>query len=109
MKIVFKIEYHTRWGQELYVTGSHFSLGNFEEEKAVPMRYGRDGIWALTLNLQDASSGFDYHYLVKEYGQPYDKEWGEPRSFIPSTLNHTYYLYDVWQNMPATVRFILRF
>ena len=33
MKIVFKIEYRTRWGQELYVTGSHSSLGNFEEDR----------------------------------------------------------------------------
>ena len=105
MKIVFKIEYRTRWGQELYVTGSHSSLGNFEEEKAVPMRYEGDGIWSLTLNLQGASSGFNYHYLVKEYGQSYDKEWGEPRTFIPSELNHTYYLYDVWQNMPADSSF----
>ena len=105
MKIVFKIEYRTRWGQELYVTGSHSSLGNFEEKNAVPMRYEGDGIWSLILNLQDSSSGFDYRYLVKEYGQPYDKEWGEPRSFIPSALNHTYYLYDVWQNMPADSSF----
>lgn len=105
MKIIFKIEYHTRWGQELYMTGGNSLLGNFNEKKAVPMRYEGNGIWSLILDSQDIFPQFEYHYIVKEYGREYDKEWGAPHRFVPSELNHTYYIYDVWQNMPADKSF----
>lgn len=100
MKIIFKIEYHTRWGQELYVTGNLPILGDFRREKAIPMHYDGNGLWSLALDMQDIPSGFDYCYWVKDDDRLCDREWGNPHHFVPDALCHTYYLCDVWQNMP---------
>jgi hypothetical protein len=35
MKILFRINYVTEWGQDMWISGSNEVLGNWDESKAV--------------------------------------------------------------------------
>lgn len=45
MRVTFFIEYHTRWGQQLFLSGGIEALGSGNEERALPMQYVDDGWW----------------------------------------------------------------
>ena len=67
MRVTFFIEYHTRWGQQLFLSGGIEALGSGSEERALPMQYVDDGWWTATI---DADEGciFTYGYLLRENG-----------------------------------------
>ena len=73
MQITFNIEYHTRWGQQLCISGGVEALGSHCEEKARPMHYADDGWWTLTIDV-DTNSAFTYRYMVREDGDVSRKE-----------------------------------
>lgn len=54
MRVTFFIEYHTRWGQQLFLSGGIEALGSGNEERALPMQYVDDGWWTATI---DATKG----------------------------------------------------
>lgn len=68
MRIIFKIEYHTQWGENLFL---HYGQG----EKAA-MQYTGDGIWTAVTETEDLSPFCDYHYEVEKYGRFERREWG---------------------------------
>lgn len=35
--LTFNLEYHTTWGQQVYLCGSTPELGQYDEEKALPL------------------------------------------------------------------------
>ena len=67
MRITFFIEYHTRWGQQLLLSGDIESLGSNSEEHALPMQYVDDGWWTATVDI-DPNQTFAYRYLLREDG-----------------------------------------
>ncbi len=80
MKLRFKINYHTQWGHNLYISGSLPELGNWEENKARPMNYLVDGWWELDLELENDPGKFAYKYLIRsEKGHAPLWEWGQNR------------------------------
>lgn len=105
MDISFNLNYHTTWGQIVYITGSEKSLGAFDYDKAIAMRYNSNGHWSLQLEFPDDQLPFEYRYIVKEHGTLNDSEWGENRCFAPNPKNKNYVLYDHWQNTPPNKAF----
>ena len=59
MRVTFFIEYHTRWGQQLFLSGGIEALGSGNEERALPMQYVDDGWWTATI---DADEGCTFTY-----------------------------------------------
>ena len=101
MKITFTVNYHTTWGQNLYVYSdiklpedSHFSQG-------IRMQYIENGDWTLTITLPDSISRFSYRYVVKENETIIAQEWGEMRPFNRNTTSTHYRISDKWRNRPA--------
>ena len=78
MIIQFQIEYHTHWGQQLFVSGSSAKLGKWEDHKSAPMVYRGEGKWELELQLSKAQN-FQYRYLIKHENGSVEREFGEPR------------------------------
>ncbi|WP_020530494.1 4-alpha-glucanotransferase [Flexithrix dorotheae] len=78
MKFLFKIHFHTNWGQSLRLTGSIPELGNGDIKKAIPLNYKADGMWELELDLSDFKGrSIEYKYLL--YFEDIDREeleWG---------------------------------
>jgi 4-alpha-glucanotransferase len=64
MDISFKINYHTQWGEELWICGSVDALGNWDTEKALPMSYIANGEWESSTIIKKAKQ-FEYKYFLK--------------------------------------------
>lgn len=69
MKVTFRINYHTQWGEQLFLSGSEVSLGNWDERKAFPMYYNGEGEWEAVINISEGLS-FEYKYFIQK-----DKNW----------------------------------
>lgn len=68
MKTTFRINYHTRWGENLRLTGSKAFLGQWDPLSACLMCYLGQGEWEITLDINDKES-FEYKYIViNEHG-----------------------------------------
>ena len=60
----FSVHYDTKWGENLFVLGSHKKLGAWDEAKAIPMHYKEGGQWSCEVELQPGGIFF-YKYLVR--------------------------------------------
>lgn len=98
MTISFHLHYHTTWGQIVCLTGSNPALGEFDESRAVAMRYHANGHWSIELEFPEDEPGFEYRYLIREGGNVRDREWGKNRTFDAVPENRNYILFDHWQN-----------
>jgi len=102
MRLLFKIHFHTQWGQKLKICGSLPELGNWEQEEALNLNYITDGHWELVLdvNLKNASS-LSYKYLLyfEESGWV-EWEFGENRIItIPSKKYDIIEIQDTWRSV----------
>ncbi len=104
MKVTFTIDYHTSWGEALFITGDHQALGAGDTAKAVAMSPEGDSRWSVTIDIPQAASDFCYRYFVRqEHGGIVATEWGK----TPHLFRHSYgdtpvvRRNDFWQDMPA--------
>ena len=89
MKATFRIDYATRWGEGLFITGNIHALGSGSESEAVAMRCGPDGhTWSATVEIPPSQGSFTYRYLLRRDDMSERTEWGAPRS-----LNTNLYFY----------------
>ena len=49
MKITFELYYHTRWGEQLMLSGDIEPLGAGDEARAVVMDYRGGDLWSYTI------------------------------------------------------------
>ncbi len=82
-KIIFRINYHTRWGESIYITGSNKVFGKWNAEDAFPMYHNGDGEWEAGVVLEHPSD-FEYKYLVKTGSHTFVWEGGKNRVFKAS-------------------------
>jgi 4-alpha-glucanotransferase len=100
MKIRFNINFHTIWGQALYITGAVPELGNWDMKAAPKMHYIDEGCWSLTLDLPDKAVDMEYRYFLKSNNQLIFEEWNRNHHLSITNPNQSYYLLDYWQNPP---------
>lgn len=64
MKIDFYLRFHTQFGERLSITGNTLSLGNFNEEDALPMNFLTRDYWHASIEI-DATEhpSLQYHYV----------------------------------------------
>jgi 4-alpha-glucanotransferase len=88
MKVAFKINYHTRWGQNVFVSGSSAELGLGDTTEAFPMHYAGDGNWEVEVRFDPKkNTHIDYKYLIKEGTEDNILwEWGPARSLDISEI-----------------------
>lgn len=99
MKITFKLNYPTYFGQQLFVAGSVTALGNRDEEKAVAMKYHDGDIWKLTVSVDELVSELEYWYLIREDSGNKIKEWGScHRVDLFSAKVDELWIDDVWKS-----------
>ncbi len=95
MKVTFKINYNTNWGESLYISGSVPELGNNQYSKAVPMKYEEGGNWTATVEFNECKT-FSYRYYVLAEDKRYWTEWGKNRyAVIIKDAPHIYH--DQWR------------
>lgn len=97
MKLKFKINYHTNWGQNLFVSGSCLELGNDNSTEALPMQYTRDGNWEAEVDI-DGTKLLCYKYLIKNGSEENILwEWGAARKYALPKTSAFVVLEDAWR------------
>jgi len=81
MKIQFYINYLTIPGQNICISGSTKTLGNWDVSRAVYMNFSSFGNWSVTLDFPDDIKEFNYKYLLKDELGKILWEWGNDRIF----------------------------
>lgn len=98
MTIHFSINFRTRFGQNLYITGSHLLLGGNDLSKALQMKYVGDGVWKgeiTIVTLQERN--FSYKYFVSDNNGETFYEAGSPRLIALHNGSKDIYFNDSWQ------------
>ncbi len=99
MKLKFIINYHTVWGQNLYLCGSCKKLGNENSTNALPMIYIGDGNWEINIEIDTKKiKKITYKYLIKN-GSEDNILWekGESRALDLSGETRGMVVQDAWR------------
>lgn len=92
MKITFRIQYFTRPGQLMLVSGSLPVLGSNIAVKSLIMQYTDNGYWEATI---EADQAFTYRYLMLE-NRTVTNEWGPNRVATPMGTRDML-IHDYWR------------
>lgn len=97
MKLVFDIEYRTRWGEQLVLL-----LG----KRRIAMQYTEDGIWHGSTEMRTEAESLEYRYAVERDNVQIRTEW------YPHTLRlaevsacRTLRVHDRWQEIDSEAPF----
>ncbi|MBR5189885.1 MAG: 4-alpha-glucanotransferase, partial [Paludibacteraceae bacterium] len=103
MKLLFRINYRTEWGEQLYVVGNIPELGDNDAAKALAMNFSHDEEWWLELEIPATKAKkLEYQYVLKNHNDgTMTKEWGAPRSVVTKTGVDTVLLIDAWNSVSA--------
>ncbi len=101
IKVRFHINYHTAWGESLYICGDPAILGGGNPEKALEMELSGPDSWQVEVNLPTGTNEFDYYFIVKAPGKEWRFEWGQPHHFVAGIRIKFYNIFDSWQDMPS--------
>ena len=101
MKITFSINYHTNWGESVYLCGTTALLGSGDDKKAVEMNLVSPDMWQFTLETEGNLEDFDYYFIVKAPERAWRFEWGEPHKFRAGKNIDNVLIFDNWHDMPA--------
>ena len=105
MKLIFSINFHTIWGQTLYVTGSIPELGNWKIHEAKAMKHCGEGNWKLEFDLPCTITEFEYRYFLKTNDKVIFEEWNTNHSLKINDPSKSYILLDCWQNRPQNLAY----
>ena len=78
MKLTFKIDYRTLWGQVLYVAGSSAEFGEWDPARALPMTTRVFGEWETECQFPSGKK-LEYKYLLKDDSGNFIWEGGKNR------------------------------
>jgi len=93
MRIKFNLAFYTKYGQNIFITGSIPELGEFDSSKAIPLSYN-DGIWSTSLQIA-GKPDFNYSYILKDNYSVITCESGPSRKFRDYG-NNEYVVFDEW-------------
>lgn len=99
MKLVFKIEYYTEFGQNLFVSGNIPELGTWDKTQAPSMSYLGDGKWELEIYPDsNLNNQLEYKYFIRDdRNSSIIDEWGKDRIFkIKNKKFFSYIFEDTW-------------
>lgn len=101
MKIHFKIEYQTKWGQRLLISIDAPSSGS----QTINMSYAHPGVWTgqVEINKADSESARYAYLLLDENAGTTTEEWDANRK-LPNgaSLAEHIFCFDTW-NAPAAI------
>lgn len=106
MIIKFNIEYNTQWGENLFITGSSPSLGNYDINKALPLVCTAPGKWEGEINCNLTKERVvSYRYFVKgANGIHY--EAGKGRAIALNSSTKAIDTFDQWQGNSVDAPFL---
>ena len=101
MKIKIHIDYHTEWGESLFISGNIPQLGDGDPRLAPMLEMTAPDIWSILFDLPEDVREFTYSFIVKADGRPWRQEWGAPHRFEAGSGISYYDIHTCWQDMPS--------
>ncbi len=97
--VEFRLRFHTKFGQSIFITGNSETLGNSDIDKAIPLEYLDDQHWNVTIKFPlSQKEKISYQYLLRQEDGSFDYDWGTKSIELPS-FNKTYILVvDSWNH-----------
>ena len=97
MRLIFEIEYHTRWGEQLVMQMGRRRLG---------LEYAGNGLWRGQTELRTRDRSLTYHYEVECHGKTFRTEWHDHRLHLPPEIpaRRTLRIRDRWQELRPEAR-----
>ncbi len=97
MKLSFKIDYQTTWGETIFVSGSTPQFGQWDPNLALPLKNQYPGEWQGTI--ETGADQFEYKYLLKTREGSFIWEWGPDRKIVLGKKEmEEVRLRDFWRN-----------
>lgn len=101
MKLRFNIDYHTRWGEHVCLTGNLPELGNGDMSKAIELTSddGSDRHKA-AIEISQATPTISYRYFIRRDDGSDRQEWGSDRTIAFDSHLNEVTMNDRWQDQP---------
>jgi 4-alpha-glucanotransferase len=100
MKLIFRLRFHTKVGQSLFLTGNHELFGGGRSERALPLQYLNADFWQVTLNVPDDAipeAAINYNYILRNTDGSSVQDWGDDRVINPASFKQNEILViDLW-------------
>ncbi len=98
MRITFNIDYHTNFGEQVFISGNIPELGDNDPHKALPLDHLSGERNSVSIDLSPAISGISYRYFIRREDGTDRQEWGENRTlrFDPHVPEAE--VFDHWQD-----------
>lgn len=100
MKISFNLNYHTQWGEALYLCGDLLQLGAGDPRQAVEMSLVSPDLWRVDIDFTEDPGKFDFFFVVKSKDKEWRFEWGKPHHFPGCNEASEVKIFSSWQDMP---------
>jgi 4-alpha-glucanotransferase len=99
MKINFNIDYHTMWGEIVYIVGNVPELGNNVIDCAIKMQCDGYRTWSVTIDIATASINcISYKYLVLSDNGSIRHECGMAHKLYMDIVTDGCRLSDIWHD-----------
>jgi len=100
MTLTFQLRCHTRYGQDLFLTGNHPLFGNNDLAKALPLIYRDTELWELNVSGHGlADSPVAYRYFLREPDGSVVDDWGDDRTISAEDLGGDDIVFlDTWND-----------
>jgi 4-alpha-glucanotransferase len=104
MTFTFRLRFRTRYGQGLFLTGSHPLLGSSDPAKALPLAYRDAEHWEVRVSIDDLpASPITYRYFLREADGTLVDDWSTGRTISAEDLKAEQVVFlDSW-NDPSRV------
>ncbi len=107
MKLTFRLRFHSRFGQSLFLVGEHEIFGGGDPAEAIPLEYAGEGFWQVTVVVPRSclpGHPISYEYLLREPDGSCVQDWGRNRTLDLASLPQAEVLVvDSW-NHPGFIQ-----
>ncbi|MCH5222924.1 MAG: 4-alpha-glucanotransferase [Muribaculaceae bacterium] len=100
MKISFNLNYHTQWGESLYLCGDLIQLGGGDPREALEMSLVSPDLWRVDVEFAESPLQFDFFFVVKSRDKEWRFEWGKPHHFVGARDLQDVKIFSSWKDMP---------
>ncbi len=105
MKLIFRLRFHTKVGQSLWLTGNHPLLGDGRADRALPLEFFNAESWQAALNLPAGvipDAAITYNYILRNADGSSVQDWGNDRVInVASFKQDEILIIDSWNNAGA--------
>ena len=101
-RFIFQLRFHTKYGQNLFITGNHPLFGNDDVNEALPMQYLSEEYWVASVDIEQKTipaTGITYNYVLRNEDGSFVFDSGSDKKIMPasSTLEETLII-DAWNH-----------